>query len=313
MTRADIIHVPYPKIGRSTASTSSDWVATEKIHGANMVIATDATQVRFGKRKSWLADDDPFFGWQLLRSTFGEAALAVHAEWGGVGVVRIYGELFGGHYPHEDVRPIAGLSAVQTGVWYAPDLRFAVYDVIVEPEKVGAAHFVGYDEMVRLASSAGVATVPLLGRGTQAAMEQLPVEFPTRVPASLGLPPVEANVAEGFVVKPAAPMPVDNRPILKRKIAAFDEAKFDESTALDPNAHVAIETLIGLADHFLNPARISSARSKVGPNDAAIQEEIVSDILIDLEDMYPHRMQTLQDAEEAELRAALARRFGSTL
>ena len=308
MTRADFIHVPYPKIGRSTASASCEWVATEKIHGANVVIATDASRVRFGKRKSWLADDEPFFGWQILRLAFRNAALAIHAEWGGVGLIRIYGELFGGHYPHKDVRPVAGLSAVQTGIWYAPDLRFAVYDVTVEPENGGAAHFVGYDEMVRLVSSAEMATVPFLARGSQAEVEQLPVEFPTRIPALLGLPPIGANIAEGFVVKPVVTMPVDTRPAIKRKIQAFDEARFDESTAFDPDAYVDIEALIGLAEQLFNPARISSARSKVGRNDAAIRAEVVSDILVDLKDMFPRRMQTLQDTEKAELCAALTRR-----
>ncbi len=45
MNRAGIFDVPYPMIGRATASISNDWVATEKLHGANMVVATDGARV----------------------------------------------------------------------------------------------------------------------------------------------------------------------------------------------------------------------------------------------------------------------------
>lgn len=32
-------------------------VATEKVHGANLVVATDGERVRIGKRKAWLSGD----------------------------------------------------------------------------------------------------------------------------------------------------------------------------------------------------------------------------------------------------------------
>src|SRR5690349_21327311 len=57
----------YPKIGSATAASSgASWVATEKVHGANFVIAIEGDAVWFGKRKGWLELDDAFFGWQLL-------------------------------------------------------------------------------------------------------------------------------------------------------------------------------------------------------------------------------------------------------
>jgi hypothetical protein len=51
-------------------------VATEKIHGAPLVIAFDGRELRIGKRRAWLAADEPFFGWQLLRPRFAAAASA---------------------------------------------------------------------------------------------------------------------------------------------------------------------------------------------------------------------------------------------
>ena len=57
----------FPKMPCRGESDGPVWVALEKIHGAQLVIDVDADDVRFGKRKEWLADGDPFFGWQLLR------------------------------------------------------------------------------------------------------------------------------------------------------------------------------------------------------------------------------------------------------
>ncbi len=76
-----IQHLPYPKIRTSLAgklAAKGEWVASEKIHGANMVIACDGKQVCFGKRKAWLEDDSPFFGWQLLRERLRRAILTIH-------------------------------------------------------------------------------------------------------------------------------------------------------------------------------------------------------------------------------------------
>ena len=70
-------HRPFPKIPTTLAPSSGaggSWIATEKIHGAQLLLASDGDTVRFGKRKAWLAPDEPFFGWQLLRN---ELELAV--------------------------------------------------------------------------------------------------------------------------------------------------------------------------------------------------------------------------------------------
>src|SRR5215204_953539 len=73
-------HRPYPKIPKqhdgSRPPLSGSWVATEKIHGANLVVATDGTHDEVGKRKAWLAHDEPFFGWQLLRSDLGAIVMS---------------------------------------------------------------------------------------------------------------------------------------------------------------------------------------------------------------------------------------------
>nr|BFE57416.1 hypothetical protein GCM10020063_019420 [Dactylosporangium thailandense] len=292
-------HVTYPKIPAvlANASTAGPWIATEKIHGAQLVIAYDGTALRVGKRKAWLRDDEAFFGWQLLRSTLERAARAALGR-GGTSV-RLYGELYGGHYPGAD--PVPGASPVQTGVWYSPGIRFALFDAVTDDGPVWL-----YADLAAIAAESGVDVVPLLARGTRSTVDAVPIRFPTRVPALHGLPPLDGNLAEGLVLRPDARLPLATRPVLKRKIPEFDEARFAEAQPWDP--HISPAAVAPLAATLVNPARVASARSKVGPDDpAALEEEVVLDVMVDLVDAYP--MLQSRDDLEALVRSAVVARF----
>jgi Rnl2 family RNA ligase len=296
----------FPKIHTSAleAASRDDWIATEKIHGAQLVVGVSAAEVRVGKRKAWLDADEPFFGWQILRPLLHSAARAVHEALGAAGEAWIYGELFGGSYPHAEVGAVAGLVPVQTGIWYAPDLQFAVFDIAKAVENQ-EPEFLEHDRVSELCGLVGLLTVPLLARGRFTDLDRLPVRYATRVPEALGLPPLTPNQAEGYVLKPAAGGSVFKRPVVKRKIAEFDERRFDESRPLDENAHLSREQLSALAAHLVNDARIASARSKVGTDPQRITEEVVLDVMIDLRDLFPRRVEAMSPDEESALVALL--------
>jgi Rnl2 family RNA ligase len=304
-------HRPYPKIPArhdgSAPAPGGVWVATEKVHGAQLVVGTDGQSVRIGKRKAWLNDGEPFFGWQLLRADLEAAARAVHRSVGARGVVRLYGELFGGGYPHPSVTPLPGASPVQTGIWYAPDIRFVLFDVVVEPGEGALDEFLSHAEVESVGAAHGLMVVPLLGRGPRGSLEQLPVRFATHVPARLGLPPLADNMAEGVVLKPDARASVATRFVIKRKIQEFDEARFDESMPWNPDATLDLASLQTLASPLVNVPRLDSARSKVGTVAANVLDEIVLDVLVDLEGAFPAAFRALTPNDEASLRAHVAR------
>lgn len=83
----------------------TDWVVTEKIHGANFGIVTDDSEVRFAKRKEFLDCGEDFFGYQLLLDKL---------------VVQVK-EIF------KIVRLIPGVQAIQTGVYYYPRIEYCVF------------------------------------------------------------------------------------------------------------------------------------------------------------------------------------------
>lgn len=293
-------HRAYPKIStRSETSVGGAWVATEKIHGANLVVATDGHVVRVGKRKAWLSPAEPFFGWQLLRAELERAALEVHHALAGRGAeVVLHGELFGGGYP--GVAAVPGVQPVQTGVWYTPQVRFALFDVRVLPSDVLLAHA----EVVALATRVGLFTAPVVARGTRAAMEAVPVRFASKVPGLFGLPALEGNWAEGLVLKLDRELPVDERAMVKRKIPEFDEGRFDEAVAWPHAQRLSDDALIALASPLVNAARVASARSKVGDGEALVGE-IVLDVLVDVSEAFGGAVDALQPEEEARLRGAL--------
>lgn len=303
-------HRAYPKISSrpntAQASPGGVWVATEKVHGAQVVLGCDGHQTRVGKRKAWLADDEAFFGWQLLRAELERAARDVHAALGGPRVVRIYGEVFGGAYPHPQVLATPGVSAVQTGIWYSPNLHFSVFDLLVEDAAGDAGEFLSHTEVEKLASAHGLLVVPLVGRGPRALVDELPTRAPTRVPAWFRLPAIDGNVAEGLVLKPDVRAAPEDRIIIKRKIPEFDDARFDEAVPFRSTASLAVSDLAVHAARLVNAARIASARSKVGLAKADIASEIVLDVLVDLEAAFPTAFAALTSEDEDKLRAEVA-------
>jgi Rnl2 family RNA ligase len=301
---------PFLKMSaRGAGTTGGTWVATEKIHGANFVVGATADGVWFGKRKAWLEASEPFFGWQLIAKELAAAAREVFRAIGAPQVV-MYGELFGGGYPHADVATVPALQPVQTGVWYAPDVRWAPFDMLVAADDEHDGELLAFSDVEALAADAGLVTPPVVGRGRLADLEALPVRAPTRVPAALGLPPLDDNIGEGLVLKQDVRAAPADRPIVKRKIAEMDEARFDESAAWQPG-DVGEDVLATWAARMVNPARIASARSKVGEHAAQIADEIVLDVLVDLEAAFPTAWRAIDDAAQDRL-AAIVRACLST-
>lgn len=300
-------HRAYPKIATvdPSAFTSGRWVATEKIHGANMVVATDGTSVRFGKRKAWLDERESFFGWQLLRASLTAAVVQAHRSLGAPGVLRVYGELFGGRYPHPEVAAVPGCAPVQTGIWYAPDLRFAAFDALWAPDD-GDETFLAWSALVALGEGCGVAVVPVLGVGARSELRALPVRYESRVAPALELLLIAGNVAEGFVLKPEGAMAPALRPMAKHKIQEFDEQDFKGALPWPADARLSLDELITLGRRLINPPRRASARSKLGEvDDHVLADEVALDVRVDLEGAFPQALSSLSVEHEDALHAAL--------
>lgn len=295
------------------------WVVTEKVHGANFVVMVGPGGVRFAKRKAPLRPGENFFGHLALVDELTEAGQSLWAALQGPKVeqVAVYGELFGGHYPHKDVAPVPGVQAIQTGVWYCPEVRFCAFDIAVTVG--GDRSYLDYERTLALAADAGLFAAAPLAVGTLQEAMELPVEFDTTVPDALGLPAIVPNPAEGLVIKTVEPIVVQTRkgpmrPVFKRKRASFaEDARFHGAQKWEvpqPGLTYAVDLLEWELTVRINANRVAAVASKHGRPSSDKELEALAQAVVEdaWDDAATHRARAAAglSREEKELLLSVA-------
>lgn len=173
----------------SIAATGKRCVLTEKIHGSNFLVATDGSQVNFGRRGAYLEEGESFYGYQYVgellekkvKEMFNDlkemvmeqhrVADLIEAE--GMQANRpdiprdfqelsIRGELAGGRYPADGVPEVkVGHGQVGKGtIWYSQDKSFYAFELCIDgvPQD--------FYTLGSLCSSYGIPLAPVLFFGT---------------------------------------------------------------------------------------------------------------------------------------------------
>lgn len=299
------------------------WVVTEKIHGAHFCIITDGSSIQGASRKQLLTPDDSFFQYQRVLQRLEKQVYQLFRSssqrYPQLTWLTVYGELFGGAYPHPDVPSIAGINPVQTGIYYAPDIEFCAFDLAISGP--GIAHtYLHYDQASELLQQVGLLyAFPLLIGSYQEALEY-PVTFSSTLPARLGLPPLaQENNAEGIVIKPLKTHLLTTakgtiRPILKRKTEAFAEDRRYHQAQKWADTSVAqtsrLEMLKWEAYNLVTENRLLNAVSKIGYRERHEQSRsrqlfqlFIADILEQLIVNQAGLLATLTREESLQLRA----------
>ena len=203
------------------------WIAQEKIHGANFSIYCNGTGVKFGKRSGFIEGDSSFYGHKNLENVLTERTLNLFTRLAISQVAHgaeplldliIFGEICGGFYP--GVPTVPGAKQVQRGVNYSPRNEFIVFDIMANGRYLSDLH------VAEICDLHGFYQAPVFAQGKFEELAKINPEFPTIIPRHLfGLPDVEDNVAEGFILKPIHPRyaPNGERIILKVKGSKFKE------------------------------------------------------------------------------------------
>jgi Rnl2 family RNA ligase len=304
------------------------WVVTEKIHGANFCFLTDGQIVLCANRKHILSSTDDFFHYQIvlekLQQKVLRAFLAAKKRFPQISQLFLYGELYGGYYPHPDVRPDPSVQPVQTGIWYAPSIEFCAFDLALEAAAPGAPRsYVDYDIAMSIFEEVGIFYATPLFTGSYQEALAYPLGFDSTIPRRLGLPPLaEPNKAEGVVIKPLKTLLVESskgaiRPILKKKIPEFAEDKrFSqaEKWATPPPGALPgnLDLLIWEAFNLVTENRLHSVLSKVGAlhtGDGRREQYVfrlfVEDVLERLEATQSEALAVLRNDERLRLMDAL--------
>lgn len=211
------------------AGKDVEFVVQEKVCGEPVWMGCDGQDLAFG----WLSElNDDGEKVEVLSAGFAGLAeryrprlfrLYAHVRqlFPDVRSVNVFGELFGGEYPHRSVARCRGRVPVRTGVYYAPDYGFYAYDIGVRRQAVGERHSVGVQDFGRdirshnflsvavcnrLFESLGIFHARTLFQGSLEECLRYPNAFPTRLPDWLDLPPLRNNWCEGTVIRPLAPL-----------------------------------------------------------------------------------------------------------
>ncbi|MCX8526171.1 2'-5' RNA ligase [Chryseobacterium formosus] len=292
------------------------WVVTEKVHGANFSFIYEKGTLKFAKRKDYLSWTDDFFGFQLVVNKLEDNILSLFEQLSNEIIGEkyiVYGELFGGKYPHPEVNPINDLHAIQTGVYYAPTIEFCAFDIAVETNGSDSKYYLDYESSVNYFNQFGIfyAKPLLIGKFNEAMNFNIRINSTT--PKEFGLPELNDNLIEGVVIKPFNQ--IDNtifqRPIVKLKNPEFDEEdKFHEAEkwSFIPNVSSKTEDLSFIVEelrNYVTQNRLQSAISKIGTLDAnnqvrisEIKKEFSEDVVTDFNENNNNLLNDLSPAEK---------------
>jgi len=194
----------------------------------------------------------------------------------------IYGELFGGKYPHLEVEADQNLQAIQTGVYYSPSVEFYAFDIAIEKTDAKSKYYLDYETSVKLFEESNIIYAKPLFIGKFNDALEFNIRINSTIPKQLNLPNLSNNLIEGVVIKPfndISSLDKKIRPIIKLKNPEFKEEKFHKAKKWNyiPNTKSKSEELSFLVDEimdYITINRLESAISKIGQLDFSSPKRI---------------------------------------
>jgi Rnl2 family RNA ligase len=251
---------------------SLQYVVQEKVHGANCSFVTDGHTVQFAKRTEVLKPGEAFYDYEELLERYRDRVLRlfqrIKAKYVDTESMLVYGEMFGGKYPHPDVKNAPAVPNIQKGVYYSPVHEFYGFDIYVIGTE--SRRYFSVDETNTFFEESGILYAKTLFRGTLDECLAHPNDFPSRIAGWLGLPPVEDNICEGVVIRPVEPtyLSSGSRLILKSKNSKFAEKKAVKKRQpglfVTPTYSEALNEQLALTEAYVTENRLNNVISKIG-------------------------------------------------
>ena len=248
------------------------YVVQEKVHGANTSFLCDGNDVKFAKRTSVLSEGENFYEYDELFKTYKKRVLnlfgKVKVRYPKITHISVFGEMFGGRYPHDDVKVSHKLSLIQKGVCYTPEHEFYGFDIYIFDDE--SNRFLPVDEVNELFESEGFFYAKTIFKGTLAECLKYPNAFESKIAEWLGLPTIEDNICEGVVIRPVVPMYLRNgsRVLIKNKNERFSEKKSIKTRNklfAEPVPYSeALKTLLQEVDVYVTENRLDNVVSHIG-------------------------------------------------
>jgi Rnl2 family RNA ligase len=246
------------------------FVVQEKVHGANFCFVTDGELVYPGKRTGFVEEGESFYGHEELTERYRPNILKlftlVKSKYPETMNMTVFGEMFGGNYPHPDVKNDRKILNIQKGVYYCPFHEFYAFDLFVSNDD--NARYLPLDETNELLEATGFFYAKTLFRGSLDECMRHPNDFPSRISEWIGLPPIDDNICEGIVIRPVEPIYLHNgaRVLLKSKNSKFAEKQTlrNRPKPESPVYSEALKTLFDVSDEYVTENRLNNVVSKIG-------------------------------------------------
>jgi len=289
------------------------WIVLEKIHGCNFSFVTNGEELGCARRTELLGETESFYSWQKIRDKhkanilklFVDVQNFADTETSKVGLVVLFGELFGGIYPHPDVEDL-GVLHCQKGVYYSPDINFLAFDILYMTKESDEKHFVPYSKVMEILKKREILCIPPLFEGSMADCFQFDIKRDSMIPPILGYPKLKNNQIEGVVIKQLDGKALD-RKIFKHKNAKFEEVNPKvAATKYELNRDAkgrAVNNFYEEISRYINENRLNSVRSKIGEFDFSRINEVGKLLALDaVEDFRKDQKEIWKDLGSDEVR-----------
>lgn len=255
---------------------NQQYVVEEKVNGANLSLWITMSGLRVAKRTAFLTPDEKFFNYQTVVAKCQERAkqlFILSQDWakdqdiGTIYLVVVYGEIFGGYYPHPDVPSVPEAKRVAKGVAYSAENGYYAFDIRLTATD-GDHYYPDIYTRNQLLKEAGFFHPQPLFTGTLAECLAYPTAFESLIPQQLGLPPIKGNFCEGVVIKPVKTsfLPNGSRIILKNKNEKFQEKgkvkKRSDGSSQPLPAH--LQKFVDITSQYITKVRYENLVSKYG-------------------------------------------------
>ena len=200
-----------------------EYVVQEKVHGSNVCIITDGKVIQFVKRTEIIEDEASFFRINQLREKYSDKIFSLYRSLKQefeINSLSIFGEYFGGYYPHINVKKDLLAKTVQKGVYYLPNNEFYAFDILLNGHV-----YLDVDTCNRLFHEFGFVYAESLFRGNLQESLNYQNDFQSTIPHKFNLPIIEDNACEGVIIRPIKPIFLSNgsRVLLKNKNEKWSE------------------------------------------------------------------------------------------
>jgi Rnl2 family RNA ligase len=249
-----------------------EYVVQEKVHGANLSFITNGTKILLAKRTELIADDENFFNSEFILEKYKSRVLELFkllSQEFPIHTLTIFGELFGGGYPHPEVEKDKDSFLIQKGIYYLPGNEFYAFDIFINGEK-----YLNVNQSCEWFEKTGFIFAKTLFKGSLKECLAYPNDFKTTLPALFGLPELDGNICEGVIIRPVVSsfLHSGSRVLIKNKNENWSENNksidktllrkhfHEEGEALSPEATFLSEEIYKL----ITENRLSNLISKIG-------------------------------------------------